>query len=306
MNASLYPLTHGKYSQGEYTVAAGLKKDELIEWIKRGEFRNFERGQFIISKKGHHYNAVYGFFLPSYPAKLAMKRSMVNSRFHFLRIKKIRAWYYHWSGIYASRAFFGSCLFFDKGIQVARPLACWTFRHGWKKWFMTDNYFLYEYQHGETIRSIIKRLKRRGRNEDIHQWHCKIFAFIKLVHLAGLRHRDQHAGNFIVGPSPSSCFSDTELAICLIDNDKAKRARHRHTLVPAVKYFFDFEDLARAQAFPKGSDAIVPLLRVYLGREPTSYDLWLMSFWRGGGIRIKRRFREWIIRLYRKRKRLKK
>ena len=302
MNAGLYPLTQGKYSQGEYTVAARLQKDEFIEWIKRGEFRNFERDQFKISQRFSLglTSTAYAFFLPSYPAKLTMKIKTVR------KVWNLEAWYDHLLGRPARREFFGSCLFFDKGISVAPPLACWTFRHGWKKWFITDNYFLYEYQYGETIEEIRRRLNRRGRIECIHKWHCKIFAFIKQVHLTGLRHRDQHAGNFIVSPSPSSCFSDTELAICLIDNDKAKRARHWHTLVPAVKYFFDFEDLVGASPFPKGSDAIVPLLRVYLGREPTSYDLWLMSFWRGGGIGIKRRFRNWIIRLYRKRKRLKK
>ena len=309
MNAGLYPLTQGKYSQGEYTVAARLQKDEFIEWIKRGEFRNFERDQFIISKKGHHHNAVYGFFLPSYPAKLAMKKiarsNSHNSNFHFLRIKKIRAWYYHWSGISASRTFFGSCQFFTKGIQVARPLACWTFRHGWKKWFMTDNYFLYEYQYGETIRNIRSRLRRRGRNEDAHQWCCIIFSFIKLVHSAGLRHSDQAPHNFIAYTrQQTECFPDIKLAsISLIDMDFAKRAKYWHRLVPAVKYFFDLKDLA--EVLTKGKTTDVRLLRVYLGREPTSYDLCMINFWRRGGLNIRQKVKVRIAVLCKRIKRLK-
>ena len=137
MNASVYPLTQGKYPQGEYTVAAGLQKDELIEWIKWGEFRNFERDQFKISQRPDSNNTVYAFFLPSYPAKLAMKRKIPipNPNFHFLkRIRNIRRKYSSSSGrsIPIHRAFFSSCLLYDKGVPVARPLAYWTFRNGRK------------------------------------------------------------------------------------------------------------------------------------------------------------------------------
>ena len=105
MNASLYPLTQGKYSQGEYTVASGLQKDEFIEWIKRGEFRNFERDRFMIhnASRNASRNATYAFFLPYHPTKLALKRSMVNSRFHLL--KRIEVWLYCLLGTYARRGF---------------------------------------------------------------------------------------------------------------------------------------------------------------------------------------------------------
>ncbi len=297
MNVNIHPLLHGKYSSGTYTVVSGLQgTNKLIEWIKRGEFRNFERGQFIISNKGHrssNVKVVYAFFLPHYPAKLVMKRKIVK------RIRRIRTLYNYLSGNPARRAFFASCLFFDRGISVPRPLAYWTFRHGWKKGFITGNYFLYEYQHGETIGSIIKCLRRCGRKEDIHQWHCKIFSFIKLVHLAGLRHGDMHGGNFIVSaPQQTGCFPDIKLAsMCLIDMDYAKRSKRWHTLVPAVKIFFDFKDLAKN--FTTEYDKVVSLLRVYFGREPTDYDLWLLRFWESGGIRIRKRLR-WRIMKWRK------
>ena len=240
-----------------------------------------------------------------------MKRKIPNPNSHFFRrityiLRSIRRWYSYLSGrsIPARGGFFGSCLFYDKDIPVARPLAYWTIRHGWKKWFTTSTYFLYEYQHGETINSIVRRLKRRGRYEDVRQWYCKIFLFIKQVHLAGLRHGDQKPENFIVSaPQQTECFPDIKLAsMRLIDMDSGKLAKYRHTLVPAVEHFFAFEDLTKG--FAIGHDRVVSLLRVYLGREPTSYDLWLMSFWRGGGIRIRLRLRGQIRKWDKQRKRL--
>ncbi len=199
------------------------------------------------------------------------------------------------------------------------PLACCTmrefqrralwhiglFRHGWEKRFRTGNYFLYEYQHGETLKSLIRRLNQHGRKEDIHQWHCKIFSFIKLVHLAGLRHGDQKTGNFIISdPQQTGCFPDINIAsMYLIDNDYAKRVKYWHILVPAVKYFFDFKDLTKG--FVTGYDKAVSLLRVYLSREPTRYDLWLLKFWQSRGIPIQRILRGKIRKYYKQRKKRK-
>ena len=297
MNAGLYPLTQGKYSQGEYTVAARLQKDEFIEWIKRGEFRNFERDRFMIHNASR--NATYAFFLPYHPTKLAMKRSMVNSRFHLL--KRIEVWLYCLLGTCARRGFVGSCLLHDKGIPTPRPLAYWTFRHGWKKWFIAGNYFLYEYQNGESIGTIRGRAARDDQYGD--QLSCRMFAFIKQVHIAGLRHGDPYGVNFLVSaPQETESLPDMELAsLYLIDADETRCVYIR---IPAVKHFFDFEDLAKAMPQGYAAAAAVSPLRVYLGREPTDYDLWLLRFWHGGGIRIRRRLRMLIRKPYEPRKRL--
>ena len=292
MNAGLYPLTQGKYSQGEYTVAAGLQKDELIEWIKRGEFRDFERDQFITyyrTKKKGTDNTIYTFFLPYHPTKLAMKKSMVDSRFYLLR--RIEVWLYCLLGTYARRAFVGSCLLHDKGISTPRPLAYWTFRHGWKKWFIAGNYFLYEYQNGESIGTIRGRAARDDQYGD--QLSCRMFAFIKQIHIAGLRHGDPYGGNFLASaPQETESLPDMELAsLHLLDADKTRCVYIR---IPAVKHFFDFEDLAKAMPQGYAAAAAVSPLRVYFGREPTDYDLWLLRFWKGGGIRIRLRLRRQI------------
>ncbi len=304
MNVNIHPLLHGKYSSGTYTVVSGLQeKNKLIEWIKRGEFREFEQDQFKISFLYSPHNTIYAFFLPYHPTKLVMKRNIVNPR--SLLLRRIQVWFNCLLGTYARRAFVGSYLLHNKGISTPRPLAYWTFRHGWKKWFITGNYFLYEYQNGEKIEEIRRRAAQDDQYQYINQLYCKMFAFIKQIHIAGLRHGDPHAGNFLVSvPQGTESLPDIKLAsLCLLDNDKAERAKRWHIRVPAVKHFFDFDDLARA--IPKKYTAIVSPLRVYLGREPTGYDLWLLRFWESGGIRIRKRLRWRIMEWYKQRKKRK-
>ena len=128
-----------------------------------------------------------------------------------------------------------------------------------------------------------------------------MFAFIKQIHIAGLRHGDLHGDNFLASaPQETESLPDMELAsLYLLDTD---RTRCVYIRIPAVKHFFDFEDLAKA--IPRWYAAAVSPLRVYLGREPTDYDLWLLRFWKGGGIRIRRRLRKLIRKSYEPRKRL--
>ncbi len=291
MNASVRPLLRGKYSSGTYTVVSGLQgKDELIEWIQRGEFRNFEQDQFKISFLYSSRNTIYAFFLPYHPTKLVMKKATVNPR--SLLLRRIQVWFRCLLGIYARRAFVGSCLLHDARISTPRPLAYWTFRHGWKKWFITDNYFLYEYQNGEAIVDIRgQAIRGDGQYQYIDQLHCKMATFIKQLHIAGLRHGNAYAGNFLVSaPQETEDLPDMKLAsLCLLDNDSFGRVYIR---VPAVKHFFDFLDLAKAVP---SRYAIDPPLRVYLGREPTGYDRWLLRFWQGG-TRIRRRLRRRIMK----------
>ncbi len=306
MNAGARKLLHGKYSPGTYTVVSSLQeKNKLIEWIKRGEFREFERGQFHILSYGRPSNTLYAFFLPYHPTKLAMKKTTVNFRYRLSR--RIEIWFYCLLGIYARRAFVGSCLLHSEGIPVPRPLAYWTFRHGWKKWFITDNYFLYEYQSGETIVNIRGQFAQDNRYAD--QLHCtctcKMAAFIKKIHIAGLRHGDAYAGNFLVNaPQGTESLPDIKLvSLCLLDNDKAERAKRWHIRAPAVKHFFDFSDLAKAvpsryamvrvETYAMDGGTSRSPLRVYLGREPTGYDRWLLRFWQSGGTSIQQRFRLW-------------
>ncbi len=306
MNASVRPLLRGKYSSGTYTVVSGLQeKNKLIEWIKRGEFREFEQDQFNISFL--YSRALYVFFLPYHPAKLVMKRNIVNPRFRLRG--RIEIWYLCLLGRLARRAFTASCLLYDEGISALRPLAYWTFRHGWKKWFITDNYFLYEYQNGETIEEIRRRAAQDDQYQYINQLYCKKFAFIKQLHILGLRHGDPSDNNFLVSvPQETESLPDIKLAsLCLLDNDKAERAKRWHIRVPAVKHFFDFDDLARAipKKYTKKYTTIVSPLRVYLGREPTGYDLWLLRFWQGGGINIRRRLKRRIMKWCKQRKKRK-
>ena len=58
--------------------------------------------------------------------------------------------------------------------------------------------------------------------EDIHQLSCKIFAFIKQIHIAGLRHGDLHGDNFLASaPQETESFPDMELAsLYLLDTDR--------------------------------------------------------------------------------------
>jgi len=164
----------------------------------------------------------------------------------------------------ARRAANGARLLAAAGVPTYRPLACWQARRAGR---FRDSFLLYAAI--PALRSLREiKLHDPGALAPMVE---PLADLVARLHARGLRHDDLACGNFLVGENGR---------LHLIDTDHVHRARRLG--IPALKRFFDLNDLRRL-------DLDEPLrrefLRRYLGGRDSAFWWRAHLFWRHGGNR---------------------